>query len=189
MNDTGTMTLGKNLRGRGEAKAEGCESIHQSIRKNPEVTTAAGMDWNPSVSILEGKGEHPDVPPQCTEDRLGGPHLEPCRVNEAAEEQQVYHRPPKACSRPHYKQDGCNSLEKGEPARSSPWKSRTEPPRGKAFPRWRKGNNTEEGAEPLTEEEVMRTGHGSPTSTPPPPKVPPPCPTRWTSGGTDSRLP
>ena len=104
MTDTGAMTPGKNLRGRGEAKTEGCELIHQPIRKKPKVTMATGMDRNPSVSILEGEGEHPDSPPQCTEDRLGGPHLEPCRVNEAAEERQVYHRPPQARSRPHYKQ-------------------------------------------------------------------------------------
>ena len=104
MTDIGAMTLGKNLRGSGEAKAEGFELIHLSIHKNTEVTTAARMDRNPSGRILEGDGEHPDVPPQRMEDRLVGPHLEPRRLNEAAEERQVYHRPPQARSRPHYKQ-------------------------------------------------------------------------------------
>ena len=178
MTDTGAMTLGKNLKGRGEAKAEGYELIQQSVRKKQEVTTTAGMDRNPSVSILEGEGEHPDMPLQRKEDRLGGPHLEPCRVNEAVEERQVNHRP-QAHSRPHYKQMSIIAW-RGEASSNVPLEIKD---------RTSSGKNTKEGVEPLTEEEVTTTGHGTPTSTPPPPKVPPPCPTRWASGGTDSRVP
>ena len=59
MTDTEAMTLGKNLKGSGEAKAKGLELIHQSIRKKQEAMMAVGMDWNPSVSIHESEGEHP----------------------------------------------------------------------------------------------------------------------------------
>ena len=138
------------------------------------------MDRNPSISILEAEGEHSDVPPHHMEDRLDGPHLEPHRGTKQLRSGRfttVLHKPVAIHT--------TNRLQ----TRPVPRKSRTELPQGKPFPRWRMGNNTEEGAEPLTAEKVTRMGHGTPTSTPLPPKVSPPCPIRWTSGGTDSSLP
>ena len=68
-----------------------------------------------------------------------------------------------------------------------PWPVRPEPPFAK-LPLWvTTGDSWEKESELEKVGEVMRRGHDSPSSKPPPPKVPTPRPSRLSSTGTDNR--
>ena len=81
----------------------------------------------------------------------------------------------------------CNNPERGELARLLPSLREKESPRAEHSLWWSPRNSWE--GEPEREEAAMKMEWDVPSSRPPPPKVPPLCPSRWTSGGRGSRRP
>ena len=76
MADTGAMTRGENLRGRGEAETQCLELINLAIGHKAEEGTRFRMDRNLKVSLPKiGRG-HLVAQTDGKQDRLKGLHLE-----------------------------------------------------------------------------------------------------------------
>ena len=104
------------------------------------------------------------------------------------EPNQVYNRPPRARGLPNNDrrlQNPGGGRGEGRGSSTAPLASKAKPPFTKLTPWVTTGSSWEGGSELDKEEERMRRGHDSPSSTTPPPKAPTPRPSKQSNTGTD----
>ena len=95
---------GEDFRGREQTETEGLELVSPPEGQEPKVPPAPWMIRNLEIGILQVDGDHPVVPLNCMENRLGGLHLERSLEHKPVQEGEGDHWTPRIQRLPHYKQ-------------------------------------------------------------------------------------